>query len=106
MRNPLIAGTLSLLIPGLVLTSARSEEHTSEFQSHSDLVCRLLLEKKKNLHCRSSYNRRRRTENNNHRRNTVTTVLSPKATKQLLHRAAMWGSQVHTQINSSVAKAV
>src|SRR5437588_3434577 len=25
----------------------RSEEHTSEFQSHSDLVCRLLLEKKK-----------------------------------------------------------
>src|SRR5438132_2285815 len=27
---------------------ARSEEHTSELQSHSDLVCRLLLEKKKN----------------------------------------------------------
>src|SRR5438034_6181952 len=31
----------------------RSEEHTSELQSHSDLVCRLLLEKKKNLN--SSY---------------------------------------------------
>src|SRR5260221_2544222 len=35
----------------------RSEEHTSELQSHSDLVCRLLLEKKKNIrdgsvHCR------------------------------------------------------
>src|SRR5436190_4759808 len=28
---------------------ARSEEHTSELQSHSDLVCRLLLEKKKYL---------------------------------------------------------
>src|SRR5438132_9748644 len=28
---------------------ARSEEHTSELQSHSDLVCRLLLEKKKDL---------------------------------------------------------
>src|SRR5438132_5628503 len=31
----------------------RSEEHTSELQSHSDLVCRLLLEKKKknmNIH--------------------------------------------------------
>src|SRR5438132_6953217 len=28
----------------------RSEEHTSELQSHSDLVCRLLLEKKKNKH--------------------------------------------------------
>src|SRR5438034_7009745 len=27
----------------------RSEEHTSELQSHSDLVCRLLLEKKKKL---------------------------------------------------------
>src|SRR2546428_12271535 len=28
--------------------SKRSEEHTSELQSRSDLVCRLLLEKKKN----------------------------------------------------------
>src|SRR5947207_7630399 len=28
-------------------TVRRSEEHTSELQSHSDLVCRLLLEKKK-----------------------------------------------------------
>src|SRR5476649_3108538 len=27
--------------------SGRSEEHTSELQSHSELVCRLLLEKKK-----------------------------------------------------------
>src|SRR5260221_4744377 len=38
----------------------RSEEHTSELQSHSDLVCRLLLEKKKK--------KRRRTRN---RTNTV-----------------------------------
>src|SRR2546428_10352118 len=29
--------------------SMRSEEHTSELQSRSDLVCRLLLEKKKNI---------------------------------------------------------
>src|SRR5690242_21297064 len=28
---------------------ARSEEHTSELQSHVNLVCRLLLEKKKNI---------------------------------------------------------
>src|SRR5690349_23733180 len=28
---------------------ARSEEHTSELQSRRDLVCRLLLEKKKNV---------------------------------------------------------
>src|SRR5688572_31518851 len=31
---------------GRVLRSARSEEHTSELQSQSNLVCRLLLEKK------------------------------------------------------------
>src|SRR5947207_7604266 len=31
----------------------RSEEHTSELQSHSDLVCRLLLEKKKKKKKRS-----------------------------------------------------
>src|SRR3982751_7150286 len=30
--------------------AARSEEHTSELQSRSDLVCRLLLEKKKHMH--------------------------------------------------------
>src|SRR5260221_11436219 len=33
---------------GLNLPADRSEEHTSELQSHSDIVCRLLLEKKKN----------------------------------------------------------
>src|SRR5438034_2113753 len=33
--------------PTSVKESIRSEEHTSELQSHSDLVCRLLLEKKK-----------------------------------------------------------
>src|SRR5260221_5067904 len=32
----------------------RSEEHTSELQSHSDLVCRLLLEKKKQLESTTS----------------------------------------------------
>src|SRR2546430_13288067 len=31
----------------------RSEEHTSELQSQSNLVCRLLLEKKKHSHKRS-----------------------------------------------------
>src|SRR5947207_5585507 len=33
--------------PAPPLAPLRSEEHTSELQSHSDLVCRLLLEKKK-----------------------------------------------------------
>src|SRR5436190_15425544 len=43
---------------------SRSEEHTSELQSHSDLVCRLLLEKKKKTN-KQEY----------HRQNTVTTVM-------------------------------
>src|SRR5260221_10775894 len=34
------------VISQLVGSVVRSEEHTSELQSHSDLVCRLLLEKK------------------------------------------------------------
>src|SRR2546427_3558314 len=33
---------------GAVVSHVRSEEHTSELQSQSNLVCRLLLEKKKN----------------------------------------------------------
>src|SRR5437588_2701987 len=39
------AADLQLRHPGG--RQGRSEEHTSELQSHSDLVCRLLLEKKK-----------------------------------------------------------
>src|SRR5438034_2496328 len=35
------------ITPGAAAQLVRSEEHTSELQSHSDLVCRLLLEKKK-----------------------------------------------------------
>src|SRR5947207_6406996 len=47
-----VTGTLSIQTGGaaansITQTGARSEEHTSELQSHSDLVCRLLLEKKK-----------------------------------------------------------
>src|SRR5437773_4653690 len=36
------------VIFGGFVAGMRSEEHTSELQSHHDLVCRLLLEKKKN----------------------------------------------------------
>src|SRR5260221_9249621 len=38
-----------MAIEWLFDAAARSEEHTSELQSHSDLVCRLLLEKKKKI---------------------------------------------------------
>src|SRR5690349_24223886 len=37
------------------LLGARSEEHTSELQSRRDLVCRLLLEKKKHTELNSSH---------------------------------------------------
>src|SRR5438105_6374929 len=39
----------------------RSEEHTSEFQSRVDLVCRLLLEKKKKINNMSRDTRKHRT---------------------------------------------
>src|SRR5207248_11136630 len=41
----------------LQAAAARSEEHTSELQSPYDLVCRLLLEKKKNTSHRSNQER-------------------------------------------------
>src|SRR2546428_4973862 len=49
--SPGIAGRLMLsrVSLGKSFTSTRSEEHTSELQSRSDLVCRLLLEKKKKI---------------------------------------------------------
>src|SRR5207249_6108374 len=42
--------TISLLTSRLPRSKRRSEEHTSELQSRFDLVCRLLLEKKKTVH--------------------------------------------------------
>src|SRR2546430_7571656 len=39
---------------GSALPKLRSEEHTSELQSQSNLVCRLLLEKKKNRQTHAS----------------------------------------------------
>src|SRR5207249_4345210 len=40
-------GVLAYLLPYMEQDNIRSEEHTSELQSRFDLVCRLLLEKKK-----------------------------------------------------------
>src|SRR2546427_2640095 len=39
-------GSLDALVEAIVQAGTRSEEHTSELQSQSNLVCRLLLEKK------------------------------------------------------------
>src|SRR5438034_4203539 len=46
-RAALAAPLPERLLRGHARGVLRSEEHTSELQSHSDLVCRLLLEKKK-----------------------------------------------------------
>src|SRR5260370_17749560 len=43
----------SRTLPRCAMASRRSEEHTSELQSHLNLVCRLLLEKKKTDHGRA-----------------------------------------------------
>src|SRR5947207_8890792 len=42
----LIGEVAEVLASSVTVDGGRSEEHTSELQSHSDLVCRLLLEKK------------------------------------------------------------
>src|SRR5260221_3724148 len=44
---PLAVKIAAIATPCALVVAVRSEEHTSELQSHSDLVCRLLLEKKK-----------------------------------------------------------
>src|SRR2546428_5578886 len=41
----LLAAISEVEHPGVFQEAARSEEHTSELQSRSDIVCRLLLEK-------------------------------------------------------------
>src|SRR5438034_7241080 len=53
LHNGSVPNMYELLLP----PAQRSEEHTSELQSHSDLVCRLLLEKKKKQTCKADEKR-------------------------------------------------
>src|SRR5260221_4524030 len=63
LRQGQIDGQLRRRLCREVRFHPRSEEHTSELQSHSDLVCRLLLEKKKkNRNSRKSYTDRKHSE--------------------------------------------
>src|SRR5690349_23701128 len=64
-EDVLLAGERRLADPGRAL---RSEEHTSELQSRRDLVCRLLLEKKKKKH---NINTEQYKQNHSHRDRTV-----------------------------------
>src|SRR5260370_15914474 len=55
MTRPFVWFLTGLIMLGVASTASaaaqdRSEEHTSELQSHLNLVCRLLLEKKKKAH--------------------------------------------------------
>src|SRR2546429_6598872 len=58
-RQPFIAvscsGGARMMEGTISLMQLRSEEHTSELQSRLHLVCRLLLEQKKNTHRRRCY---------------------------------------------------
>src|SRR5215211_8769855 len=52
--------------------TSRSEEHTSELQSHSDLVCRLLLEKKKKKKNTTVYIKKKKKQNKNKKTQNTT----------------------------------
>src|SRR2546427_7820257 len=54
VRQRCRAGSLSPISGAACARCPRSEEHTSELQSQSNLVCRLLLEKKKQQHLATS----------------------------------------------------
>src|SRR3954465_1276470 len=69
-----------------VQTCARSEEHTSELQSHDNLVCRLLLEK-----------------------NKVTTSHQPEVTKDTSARVSLTapgGARAYTTLGRTAARYV
>src|SRR5438034_3682057 len=71
--------TLPQLMSGVPPASTsrlvRSEEHTSELQSHSDLVCRLLLEKKKKKKKKKN-KRKKQTDDRDSTTQIVTTKTS------------------------------
>src|SRR5438034_8112048 len=69
IANSYLVGSSTASSAGLApfrILSTRSEEHTSELQSHSDLVCRLLLEKKKKKKNRQNKITRNNTQYTNH----------------------------------------
>src|SRR5699024_11962809 len=60
--------------------AVRSEEHTSELQSRFDLVCRLLLEKKKKNKTETSVGRKKISNNRDHTSNRTTSRKRTKMT--------------------------
>src|SRR5690349_23450477 len=64
---------------GYFLYQGRSEEHTSELQSRRDLVCRLLLEKKKKNNKTSLLHTPVNTTHSNDDQNDITLIITYKA---------------------------
>src|SRR5438034_7556351 len=69
VAKPTVSASEIVLIPydssrstASTTSSMRSEEHTSELQSHSDLVCRLLLEKKKKKKNKKKHNKQQQNK--------------------------------------------
>src|SRR5215469_17166419 len=58
-----VGGNLLRVQPLFAPCAARSEEHTSELQSRRDLVCRLLLEKKKKEQLHLFLSKKKKTNN-------------------------------------------
>src|SRR2546421_4688092 len=86
-----------------VCSSDRSEEHTSELQSRSDLVCRLLLEKKKNtseLQSRSDIVCRLLLEKKNECNRKGYTIKEPKRNRVLI-RSFSCGSLPWGELSST-----
>src|SRR2546430_8363858 len=70
------------------LRTSRSEEHTSELQSQSNLVCRLLLEKKKErtLRARPEPRPRQRRAHRARRRSSAAAHAARRAWRRVHHR--------------------
>src|SRR5947207_4283686 len=60
--NLFVEGATRLAHEQIAFAEQSSEEHTSELQSHSDLVCRLLLEKKTTRQALTTYEKSPRTQ--------------------------------------------
>ena len=59
-----VVANFGVTVEGQVV--GRSEEHTSELQSHHELVCRLLLEKKKKCKCDMKVSKQTRQSRTRH----------------------------------------
>src|SRR5688572_31070777 len=74
-QRVMIAMALSCDPKLLIAGEGRSEEHTSELQSQSNLVCRLLLEKKKKKKKKKKLQKKNKKNNDKHKTKQKNNVL-------------------------------